>query len=92
MTKTYDMVYKWFGILKNEYNADVVAYAIMPNHLHFILHFHNEDFDLAFTNCNSGRLICLLRYPSGFRNTAVFNPVNYSGENPAVTQVLNSNI
>ncbi len=46
MTNTYNMVYKWFGILKNEYNADVVAYVIMPNHLHVILHFHNENFDL----------------------------------------------
>ena len=46
ITNAYDMVYKWFIVLQKEYNADVVAYAIMPNHLHVILHFHNEDLNL----------------------------------------------
>ena len=57
MTNTYDMVYKWLGILKKEYNADVVAYVIMPNHLHVILHFHNESFDLNKIIANGKRFI-----------------------------------
>ena len=57
MTNTYNMVYKWFGILKNEYNVDVVAYVIMPNHLHVILHFHNENFDLNKIIANGKRFI-----------------------------------
>ncbi len=44
-TKSYDQVYKWFDILKHT-RAAVVAYVIMPNHLHCILHFSDEDFDL----------------------------------------------
>ncbi len=46
ITNSYDMVYKWFAILKEKHNADIVAYAIMPNHLHIIVHFHKEGFDL----------------------------------------------
>jgi putative transposase len=46
ITNTYDMVYHWFSILKEKNNADIVAYAIMPNHLHVIVHFHKEGFNL----------------------------------------------
>ena len=38
ITNSYDLVYKWFAVVKQKYNADVVAYVIMPNHLHVILH------------------------------------------------------
>ena len=46
MTNSYDMVYKWFEVLKKEYNTEVLAYVVMPNHLHVILHFHCDNFDL----------------------------------------------
>ena len=46
ISKTNDTVYNWFAILKEEYNADVIAYVIMPNHLHVIVHFHKEGFNL----------------------------------------------
>ena len=45
ITKSYDLVYKWFNILKEE-KTDTVAYVIMPNHLHCILHFPEVNFDL----------------------------------------------
>ena len=45
ITKSYDLVYKWFNILKEE-KTDTVAYVIMPNHLHCILHFPEANFDL----------------------------------------------
>ena len=57
ITNAYDMVYKWFIVLQKEYNADVVAYAIMPNHLHVILHFHNEDFNLNTIISNGKRFM-----------------------------------
>lgn len=57
ITNTYDMVYKWFTVLKNEYYADVVSYVIMPNHLHAILHFHNEGFNLNTIIANGKRFI-----------------------------------
>ena len=45
ITKSYDLVYNWFNILKEE-KTDTVAYVIMPNHLHCILHFPEANFDL----------------------------------------------
>ncbi|CAN5137811.1 hypothetical protein BH11BAC5_BH11BAC5_09860 [soil metagenome] len=53
----YDMVYLWFDILKKEHNAEVVAYVIMPNHLHVILHFHDEHFNLNTIVANGKRFI-----------------------------------
>ena len=46
ISNTYHMVYKWFTILRDEFNADIIAYVIMPNHLHVIVHFKNEGFNL----------------------------------------------
>ena len=57
ITQSYDLVYKWFAVLKEQYNADVVAYAIMPNHLHAIVHFHKEGFNLNTIIANGKRLI-----------------------------------
>ena len=45
ITKSYDLVYNWFNILKED-KADTVAYVIMPNHLHCIFHFSEANFDL----------------------------------------------
>ena len=50
------MVYKWFEVLKKN-NTDVVAYVIMPNHLHVILHFHSENFDLNKIISNGKRFL-----------------------------------
>ena len=43
--------------MKNEYNAEVVAYVVMPNHLHVILHFHNESCNLNTIVANGKRFI-----------------------------------
>ncbi|HEX4374318.1 MAG TPA: transposase [Puia sp.] len=46
ITNTYDSVYKWFNYLKEKEVASVIAYVIMPNHLHCILYFNKENFEL----------------------------------------------
>ena len=46
ITNTYSAVYNWFKVLKDTYKADVLAFVIMPNHLHCILHFKDEGFNL----------------------------------------------
>ena len=51
------MVYKWFAVLKEQYNAAVVSYAIMPNHLHAIIHFHKEGINLNTVTANGKRLM-----------------------------------
>jgi REP element-mobilizing transposase RayT len=38
LAQGYDVVYNFFNALKNQSHA-VVGYVIMPNHLHFLLHY-----------------------------------------------------
>ena len=57
ITKSYDLVYNWFTVLKKKYNADVAAYVIMPNHLHVILHFQQEGFNLNSIISNGKRFM-----------------------------------
>ncbi len=57
MTNSYDLVYKWFHYLKSEKQAEVIAYAIMPNHLHCILYFPHDQFDLNKIISNAKRFM-----------------------------------
>jgi len=41
MCQFHDAIYRWFELLKSNGN-DVLAYVIMPNHLHWILHVDHE--------------------------------------------------
>ena len=66
-TNSYDLVYNWFATLKEKYNADIIAYVIMPNHLHAIIHFNNEGFDLNTIISNGKR----------FMAYEIVNPDNY---------------
>ena len=38
ITNSYDLIYKWFDILIKNGHA-IVGYVIMPNHVHFIMHY-----------------------------------------------------
>lgn len=44
-TDSYDIVYNWFSILAKD-NINVIAFVIMPNHLHCILYFAEPGFNL----------------------------------------------
>lgn len=57
ITHNYDSVYKWFEILKEKYQAHIVAYVIMPNHFHAVLHFQQEGFNLNSIVANGKRFI-----------------------------------
>ena len=50
-------MYKWFNYLNETKIANVIAYVIMPNHLHCILHFPNSGFDLNKIISNAKRFI-----------------------------------
>ena len=56
ITQGYDLVYKWFDYLKGK-NIYVVAYVIMPNHVHCILYFPSENFDLNKLIGNAKRFL-----------------------------------
>ena len=45
-TNSYDLVYNWFDLIKEKYGIKTTAYTIMLNHVHCILFFPTEHFDL----------------------------------------------
>jgi putative transposase len=53
----YDLVYKWFNHLKDIAQIKVTAYVIMPNHVHAILFFPNENYNLNTIISNAKRFI-----------------------------------
>jgi putative transposase len=42
-------------VLKDKYNCNVIAFVIMPNHLHCILYFEESGFDLNEIESNGKR-------------------------------------
>ena len=57
ITHSYDTVYNWFNILKEQMNIETIGYVIMPNHVHCILYFPDENFDLNKLLSNGKRFI-----------------------------------
>ena len=55
-TNSYDLVYDWFTVLKKK-SVDIVAYVIMPNHVHCILNFPDENFNLNKVLSNGKRVM-----------------------------------
>ena len=53
----YDLVYKWFNFLHDKYKIKTTAYTIMPNHVHCILFFPDEKYDLNKIVSNGKRFI-----------------------------------
>lgn len=56
ITQSYDCVYNWFEYLKSK-NIDIIAYVIMPNHLHCILYFREHQFNLNTIISNAKRFM-----------------------------------
>ena len=56
LTNSYDLVYSWFNILKKG-KVEVLGYVIMPNHVHCILYFPDEGFDLNKILSNGKRFM-----------------------------------
>jgi REP element-mobilizing transposase RayT len=57
ITDSYAALYKWFAVVKEKYNADVIAYVIMPNHVHCILYFKEPGFNLNTVIGNGKRFM-----------------------------------
>lgn len=57
ITNSYDLVYDWFNTLKKQQHCDVIAYVIIPNHLHAILHFQQPGFNLNVIISNAKRFM-----------------------------------
>ena len=52
----YDMVYKWFDVLKKK-NQHVIGFVIMPNHLHVLLYFPKPGYSLNKIIVNAKRFM-----------------------------------
>ncbi|MFN8287801.1 MAG: transposase [Chitinophagales bacterium] len=37
LTDSYDLVYNWFIHLRQKNKAEIIAYVIMPNHVHVLI-------------------------------------------------------
>jgi hypothetical protein len=57
ITNGYDLAYNWFSVLKKDHNADVAAYVLMPNHLHVIVYFPEQNFNLNTILANGKRFM-----------------------------------
>ena len=57
ITNSYDLVYKWFNYMKHQNLSETIAYVVMPNHLHCILYFPVEGFDLNKIISNAKRFM-----------------------------------
>ncbi len=55
-TKSHDLVYSWFDILKKD-KIEIIGYVIMPNHVHCILYFPEAGFNLNKILSNGKRFI-----------------------------------
>jgi REP element-mobilizing transposase RayT len=55
-TKSYDAVYKWMEHLRAK-GVEVVAYVIMPNHVHVLLYFRQEGVSLNGIISNAKRFL-----------------------------------
>lgn len=56
LTNSYDVVYKWFEFLKSK-NMHITSYVIMPNHVHVLLYFPLDGFQLNKLIGNGKRFI-----------------------------------
>ena len=57
LTRSYDLVYKWFHYLKENKNISVTAFVIMPNHVHCILFFPEKGYSLNAIVGNAKRFM-----------------------------------
>ena len=46
IAKAYDSVYNWFKVLKTTYRCAVLAYVIMPNHVHTVIAFNTSHISI----------------------------------------------
>jgi len=57
ITETYHLVYKWLKLINERYSIKTLAFVIMPNHVHFLLHLEKSDINLNKVIGNGKRFI-----------------------------------
>ena len=57
ITKSYDLVYNWLKLIDEKYGIQTLAFALMPNHVHLLLHLENEKINLNTVISNGKRFM-----------------------------------
>jgi REP element-mobilizing transposase RayT len=57
LSNGYDLVYNWFSYIREKHGIKTPAYVIMPNHVHCILFFPYDEYDLSKIMANGKRFI-----------------------------------
>ena len=57
ITNSYDLVYNWYEVIKIKYGIKTTDYIIMLNHVHCILFFPTEKYDLNKIVSNGKRFM-----------------------------------
>jgi REP element-mobilizing transposase RayT len=55
-SKAYDLIYTWFNILSGQGHT-ITGYVIMPNHIHFLLHYNGGHHSLNTIIGNGKRFL-----------------------------------
>ncbi|MES2796124.1 MAG: hypothetical protein V4683_09170 [Bacteroidota bacterium] len=79
ITKSYDLVYNWFEILKKSGNY-ICGYVIMPNHLHASIAFKNIDNKSINTTVGTGKR---------FMAYEIINRLNENGKTELLKELSN---
>jgi len=56
ITNLYDEIYKWFNLLQED-NHQIIAFVIMPNHLHLLVHINQTEKSINTILANGKRFL-----------------------------------
>jgi REP element-mobilizing transposase RayT len=57
ITQSYDLVYKWLKLADDKYKIKTLAFVIMPNHVHVLLHLTDDKVNLNTIISNAKRFM-----------------------------------
>ncbi|WP_426671341.1 transposase [Mucilaginibacter sp. McL0603] len=57
ITQSYDLIYNWLKLIDSKYDIKTLAYVIMPNHIHLLLEFGNDQLHLNTIISNGKRFM-----------------------------------
>ena len=57
IVQSYDLIYNWLRLINDRYSIKTLAYVIMPNHVHLLLEFCDENVKLNSVIGNGKRFL-----------------------------------
>lgn len=77
ITNTYDEIYKWFKLLTRN-GHQIIGFAIMPNHLHLLIHITQSDKSINTILANGKRFLAyeIVRRLKEQKNDSILKRLN----------------